>query len=375
MDFFRKLLVLFIILITSYILYRAYKKRQKLLGGDLSEGFLGFGDLSDSELNGIRARAIPSTAITGISNTSANIPLCQYVVKSSYNSACSGKYFTTGVIEYVLSRGCRWLDFEVFYDARRQNIFVSKTTDPSFNVSTKNSLSFMDAMSTVITYGTSSFVTNPTDPLFIQIRPKSFNTNAYSMISATILSTFGNKLYGMFDKTNKYIPTVIDPMTTPLSALKNRIIIVLDSSPIKNMDTIANGCSGVNCNLFNIANITVGQTGRLLKANYATKIKAPHVPYDVDFTQTVDLTKNPATVNPPVTTIKTYQQVVPDDDTRGNINTYLMIFYYGIQLTPGLFYYNDEELYNYEVLFENRRTAFLPLGFANQYIGTTSQFN
>jgi len=375
MDFLRKLLVLFIILITSYILYRAYKKRQKLLAGDMSEGFLGFGDLSDRELNGIRARAIPNTSITGISNTITKIPLCQYVIKSSYNTACSGNYFTTGAIEYVLSRGCRWLDFEVFYNAKRQDIFVSKTTDPSFNVSPKNSLSFMDAMSTVITYGTSSFVTNPTDPLFIQIRPKSFNANAYSMISATILSTFGNKLYGIFDNKNKYIPTRIDPLTTPLFDLKNRIIIVLDASPIKNMDSIAYSCTGANCNIFNIANITVGQTGRISKANYATKIKSPHVPYDVDFTQTVDLSKNPVVVDPPITTIKTYQQVVPDDDTRGNINTYLMIFYYGIQLTPGLFYYNDEELYNYEVLFENRRTAFLPLGFANQYIGTTSQFN
>jgi len=335
------------------------------MAGDLSEGFLGFGDLSDSELKGIRAQAIPKTTIMGISDVGHNIPIPfkQYVIKSSYNTACSGKYFSTYVIEYVLSRGCRWLDFEVFYDAKHEDIYVSKTTDPSFNITPINSVPFMDAMSTVITYGTSSFTPNPTDPIFVQIRPKSLNANAYTMISNTILSAFGNKLYGNFNQTGIYTSTKINPNTTLLSDLKKKIIIVLDVSPIKDMQNIAYGCTGQNCNLFKIANMIVGKSD-IPKTNYATKIKSQHVAYDTDFSN-----------SPPITTISKFQQVIPDDDTMGNINTYNMIYYFGIQLTPGLFYYNDEELYNYEVLFENQRTAFLPLGTAKQYIGTTSQFN
>jgi hypothetical protein len=363
MDFLRKLLVFFIIIITTYILYRLYKKRQKILAGDLSEGFMGFGNSASSELSKMRARAIANTQIMNITDTSNNIPLNQYIIKSSYNSACSGKYFTTEAIQYVLSRGCRWLDFEVFYNARRQDIYVSKTSDPSFNNTPKNSVSFMDAMSTVISYGISSATPNYADPIFIQIRPKTFSPNAYTMISNTILSTFGNKLYGTFDSNGVYSPTPIDPQTTKLSSLIKKIIIVLDVSPNTEMTDIANSCKGQNCNPIQLANMIVGTTD-IPKTYYGAKIKTPHVPYDVDFSKT-----------PPTATVTKFEQVIPDDNSRGNMNMYNIIYYYGIQLTPGLFYYNDEELYNYEFLFENQRNAFMPLANANKYIGTTSQFN
>jgi len=363
MDFFRKLLVLFIILITTYILFRLYKKRQKLLAGDLSEGFLGFGSSVSGEIKNMTSQSIPKTTIMNNADENANAPLKQYIIKGAYNSACSGEYFSTDAIQYVLSRGCRLLDFEVFYDQRHEDIYVSKTTDPSFNITPKNSISFMDAMTSVISNGFSSLVPNNTDPLFIQIRPKSLNANTFSMISATIISTFGNKLYGKFNELGVYTPTMIDPNHTLLSSLNKKVIIMVDVSPVKNMAEIASGCTGQNCNTIDIANMIVGQPS-LPKSNYKTKIKIPHTPYDIDFSK-----------KPPTTTIRGFEEVVPDADSRGNMNIYNIIYNYGIQLTPGLFYYNDEELYNYEVLFENQRSAFATLASAHKYIGTTSQFN
>jgi hypothetical protein len=340
-------------MVAIYILFRLYSKRNS-----------GYG--AQREIARMRSKTIPQTKIMNISNKNAKAPLNEYIIKGSYNSACSGEYFSSDAIQYVLSRGCRWLDFEVFYDSKNEEIFVSKTIDPSFNITPKNSLSFIDAMTAVISNAFSSLVPNNSDPLFIQIRPKSLNENIYSMISATIISTFGNKLYGTYKDTGKYTSTGIDTKTTYLSSLNKKVIIVLD---VSNMVDFAKKCQNQNqnqnqsCNIFDIANLTVGDNN-ISKTNYKRKIPTDHTPYATNFKTT-----------PPTTDIKKFEQIIPDDNSNGNMNIYNIIFYYFVQLTPGLFYYNDEELYNYEILFEEQRSAFVPLGTANKYIKTTSQFN
>lgn len=351
MNFTRNLLLLFIIMVAIYILFRLYSKRNS-----------GYG--AQREIARMRSKTIPQTKIMNISKQNANALLNQYIIKGSYNSACSGEYFSSEAIQYVLSRGCRWLDFEVFYDLKNEEIFVSKTIDPSFNITPKNSLSFVDAMTAVISNAFSSLVPNNSDPLFIQIRPKSLNANTYSMIYATIISTFGNKLYGIYNDSGKYTSTGIDTKTTLLSSLNKKVIIVLDVSPVSIMQEFTNVCPRTNCKLFDIANLTIGDIN-IPKKNYKQKITTIHTPYETDFKTTPPTTKN----------IATFEQIIPDDNSNGNMNIYNIIFYYFVQLTPGLFYYNDEELYNYEILFEEQRSAFVPLGTANKYIKTTSQYN
>lgn len=354
MNLFRKLLILLIIIITSYILYRLYKKRQKLLSGDLSEGFTFFSSPT-SELGKMKPFAIPNSSIMNISMKTNMLALNQYIIKSAYNCACSGQYFSTDAIDYVFDRGCRFLDFEVFYHPNKRDIFVSKSGDNkkySFNV--YNAITLREALSEVLSYGTSSSSPNNTDPIFVQIRPKilSANENAYSLIGTTISASFGNKLHGSFDAVGKFQPIQIDPTVVSPNELNKKIIIVLDMTYIKRPET---------CVLNNYANIIVGGAN-IPKNEYGDKVKNSYVPYDIDFTNNK-------------TTIQTFEEVIPDGNSSGNISFYNMIFYYGIQITPAMFYYNDTELYNYELLFENQRTAFCPIALANKYIKTTSPYN
>jgi hypothetical protein len=358
MDFWRKILVVLVILLTSYILYRLYKKRQKLLSGDLSEGFSLF-STPQSELGKMQPYAIPQTVIMNMnSDPSYNTPLNtmnQYIIKSAYNCACSGQFFSTDAIDYVLRRGCRWLDFEVFYDVLDDDIYVSKSEDDkkfAFNI--YNAITLRDALSEVISFGTASSSPNNMDPLFVQIRPKILekNANAYPLIANTIVAAFGNKLHGRFNNVGTYRPTPIDPSTQKLQPLNRKIVIVLDTTYVKDI---------ANCPLNNYANMVVGSAD-IPKKSYSAKIKNAYIPYDIDFTTDT-------------TTIKTFQEVVADSNSGGNISFYNMVFYYGVQITPAMFYYNDTELYNYEVLFENQRTAFCPIALANKYIKTTSPYN
>ena len=70
----------------------------------------------------------------GITNFNGDImmPLNQYIVKSSYNSAISGKFVSIDMLRFVISRGCRFLDFEVvFLDDKP---YVALTTDPEYTL-------------------------------------------------------------------------------------------------------------------------------------------------------------------------------------------------------------------------------------------------
>ena len=359
MNLFRKLLVVFIVIITSYILYRLYKKRQKILSGDLSEGFSFFSS-PGSEIKKMQPYAIKNTAIMNLnSDPSYNTPMNtinQYIIKSAYNCACSGQFFSTDAIDYVLDRGCRWLDFEVFYHSHKQDIFVSKSEDDKkFKFNDYNAITLRDALAEVISYGTSSSSPNNTDPLFVQIRPKILqeNANSYSLIGNTIIAAFGNKLLGSFNAAGTFKPTKIDTTNQRLEPLIRKVIIVLDLAYIKDP---------ANCPLNNYANMVVGSSVGMSKKQYSDQIKTSYVPYDIDFTTNT-------------TTIQSFQEVIPDSNSGGNISFYNMVFYYGVQITPAMFYYNDTELYNYEILFENQRTAFCPIALANKYIKTTSPYN
>ena len=83
------------------------------------EGFTG----SDSEVKSIENNKNLASVgnIQSISKKYADLPLKEYCIKASYNTACSGNYVSKDMIRHVLSRGCRFLDFEVFYIKHKNN--------------------------------------------------------------------------------------------------------------------------------------------------------------------------------------------------------------------------------------------------------------
>ena len=120
MDYLRLFLNILICIILFYVFFKFIRTRAVNFL-TLQENLIGMVD--NEELNNLKAnKNSPSIGnIQSIQPKIANMPLKEYCVKASYNSAVSGKSVNKNMIKYVLNRGCRFLDFEVFYIKSNDN--------------------------------------------------------------------------------------------------------------------------------------------------------------------------------------------------------------------------------------------------------------
>ena len=116
-------IILLILIIFLYIVYRMIQKH--VAKYSLFEGFI-----TDAVIN-LDKQNQTSPAITNITDNMYNIPLNQVCIKASYNSAFDGKEISTDMLEYVMSRGCRFLDFELYLN--NGSVYVNYSTDPTFS--------------------------------------------------------------------------------------------------------------------------------------------------------------------------------------------------------------------------------------------------
>ena len=86
---------------------------------NIQEGLVGMVDDAEFEKVKNDKNFMSISSIQSMENKYAKLPIKDYCIKSSYNSATTGKTVNKKMIQYVLSRGCRFLDFEVFYIKRR----------------------------------------------------------------------------------------------------------------------------------------------------------------------------------------------------------------------------------------------------------------
>ena len=236
---FKKVLILVIILLTFFIIYnllmsrkeiqiQGQKEQNQLQERELKEGFgqgkEGFGQgKEDDEVKNMKNTG--PISITSIPPKYMDLPIREFIVKSSYNSALSGQYAGKEPIRVVLERGCRLLDFEIY--TRDSIEYVSYSGDPEFkSMDTENEvgkrLSLGDAFNTVIGYSFTAPAPSPNDPLFISLRIKNNSSEAYSRIAMLIENAFPNRLFKGDVNSG-----------TPLSELMGKVVIILDktSSP------------------------------------------------------------------------------------------------------------------------------------------------
>ena len=151
-------------------------------------------------------------------NSQNNLPLKEYCIMSSRNTAKSGSYMNTEMIKYVLSRGCRLLDFEIYeFDGAP---YVAYSTDGNNQyIETKNKIVLDDALKTVAQFGFAAPCPNPNDPLFIQfrIRINKITDKMYQIIATTIRDNLGQRMIS--GKVSKW---------TPIFNLREKIVIILD---------------------------------------------------------------------------------------------------------------------------------------------------
>ena len=284
-----------------------------------------------------------SSNITDIREKMYDIPLNQVCIKASYNSAYDGKDINIEMLEYVINRGCRFLDFELYYNENDSNVYVNYSTDPTFttfeNVNVNKNTFF-----SMIEHINSSSIN---DPIFIHLRIKSEKPIIYNKI-AEILKENNNKFYMNNDKA---IPV---NGNTKLTDIKSKIIIAMDKSINPYVDI---------GDLANYVNILTGGTtwSSQTYSQMKNQITKPPKPND-DF-KTTNVTE--------------LKLVLPDIEvySENPENPYDFIENYGVQTIAYRFYINDITRDIYEEIFGQFQSAFVPLGYVLSFIKSQRQEN
>lgn len=306
------------------------------------EGFAVFGN-ADSELKKMDNTTITGSKITKM-NLTEKLPIKEYCIKASYNSACSGTYIGTDVLKYVLSRGCRYLDLEVYLVDNVPYVgFSTNKSNTHQNITTSTTITLNDALTTINVFGFSSPSPNTTDPLFINIRMQSCGTDPltsgfYKYVAGDIMNTLSPKLL------NKKITG-----DTSISEIMNKIIIVIDvkSSSTYNKEPL----------LEKIVNMESG--GNTLRTEIYSQMER-------------------YTISPPViekngeSNVVFFREVHPGgvDNTDGKSNPEYSKFIkdFGVQIIANRFYVNDTCLKEYEAFFDNFETAFVSFSKAISFV-------
>jgi|688.fasta_scaffold02705_25 hypothetical protein len=346
----KQIVIFFIFILTLVILYRLFQKRQHLS----QENF---------------TASIPTTSsplkIQSISSANSNMPLIEYCIKASYNSAYDGANVSLLALDNVISRGCRFLDFEIYSVDGSPSVAYS--VDPTFSsLTSRNTLLLKNVFNEIIGNCFTGNAPNPRDPLFIHLR---INTNCglsnqsacniYQQVAGVIQSTLLPRLY--LDNSGNPIPV---SNNTLLSDIAGKIVLVMDASINRDYKNyaICDASNNETCyNLRQYINIETGGTAW-------KKFKFSDFLNQTKNTLTVD--SNNSMMAEPNTGTLSLQLVLPDTGVNVQNASFPLsnIVSYGCQTIALKFYNNDLGLKAYEAMFNNYNTAFVPLGFAVQYI-------
>jgi len=348
---FKKLLILVIILFTFYIIFNLLNSRQtiklkmgeeqKLLKEDKmkEDKIEGFGPKDDENAN-MKSSFSPLSIQSSFPPTYLSLPIREFIVKSSYNSAISGQYAGKEPIMTVLERGCRLVDFEIY---TRNNIeYVSYSEDPQYQSmdienDTANQLSLGDAFNTVIGYAFTTPSPSPNDPLFVSLRIKNNSPEAYSRIATLIDFAFKKRLYE--GEVNG---------ETQLKDLIGKVIIILDKTSSPDYKNYIK-CSSSNCyKLSDYVNMEAG-TISFPKYTYTNLETLPQ--------KVIMPSKNGLQ-----TDITSFMMITPlQIDQIKPPNPVDTITKWHPQFLSYKFYKPSDELNAYENIFNQNQTSFVPV--------------
>jgi hypothetical protein len=276
----------------------------------------------------------------GIRNLDAKLTsacLRDVVVKGSYNSAYTGSYMNLDMITYVLSRGCRFLDFQVFVKDGVPIVGYSQALlDPSFTslTSLDPPLSLKGVCDTIMAGAFSDTSPNAGDPLFVQFHIKTNQPSGMDAIANVLHTGLKNKLLWNAS-TNAAVEVTPN---TRLCDLVGKLVLVVAASHTKEdqitLDQVTNMKSGT-------PNVPIYTESELVSQMY----------------------------NPAATTSYLLRIVTP---TLGyfsgvnNVDSANALEHYSSQVILEAFYSNDAHLTAYESMFSS--SAFLLLSAAINYI-------
>jgi hypothetical protein len=401
MSIIRKLLVLIIIIIFSFIIYNLLQKRRIILNNtknteDKFEGFSIFGskDINDepsSAMSSIKKIMIDNNdplytvSIADLSKHSQylSIPLNQFCIKGSMNSSLVNGYISINMVKYVLSRGCRFLDFELYYlkdPSNNYNAYVGYNPDnTAVNPTNANIMRFDIILKSIFQYafskqfwnspdGNTYLCPNINDPLFIQIRLKTGNTDKIRLYNE--INKYINLIYcDMTYRDNFYVcdtsPTSKINNNTNISKLLGKVVFVFEyDDEIKNMN------NNFYKNILKIDKTKCldGEDG------YLGSIVVNNGSLEEVFYSNININKyvanRPEIIDTYLTDVKKWNIVYPDRNTKSqpNVNVYNSIGQYGYQINMLQYNICDINLKNSENIFNTYKSSFIPLSVIFRFI-------
>ena len=312
----------------------------------------GLFDTKNSEVRSVSYTS-ESSGITHY-NGETFLPLKEYIVKSSYNSAISGKYVSKDMVKYVLSRGCRALDFEVLMIDGIP--YVTYTTDNTYKTyDTENKVLLDDILMTASTFGFSHPSPNSKDPLFIHIRLKCNDdelSDALTAVSKSVDYALSSKLYD--EKiTNK----------TTLKDIMNKIVLIFDNSSHHNYQ------NKIQCDpmevCYDLSKQINLETSSLLSKYSIMDLEEKDVQIDSD--DYVSLRKISLAV-PEYYNNNGKIGGLFTNDFVNHISLIKSIQYHGIQMLFFRYYNRDSNLNECEKFFKEFKSAIIPFNIAIPFI-------
>ena len=365
--------VVFLLLLASLV-----DKRQQLVLQQLEEGF----SQKDPDYKAVVAEVqsisqkppfSKPSEISDVKEPNLDLPLHQCSLKASYNSAFSGNYVSDIMVQFLLSRGCRFLDFELYDDPTggKDDVSVGYSLDPlatKSNASNKNPVSFKKMLQATLKQAfqghTENGYTTPNtnDPLFLHIRMKTPKDNVsalYQKIQDDIESVM---LKNPFYRSYAYGQEVTKDTT--LRELVRKVVFVFENNIYTNLQPTT-----PYCNLISDSSALLKQTYRTINPTYTFPTPS--------YTSSAPL---PVSTNPPhalTTNTVGFDQVEPhlrmlEPDkniwNQSNPDVYWTIKYYSVQITVFQYYVFDNYLVESETMYTTYNGGILPLAYCLNYI-------
>jgi hypothetical protein len=279
-----------------------------------------------------------ATRLQGIKEDAQEYPLRNFYIKTALNCCCLGEwkngYVDISALQYAIAQGYRCLDFEIYSLNDSPIVAASSQLNNFRHTETFNHLDFMEVCNT-INERAFSLAPNPNDPLLINLRIKSKNTNKV-FIERIIecIQKFENRL---LEPEYNYEFGGQNLGMIPIKKFMGKVIIMVDvSNPI-----VKNGCkdkTSPNC-LHQYINI--GATSPFMHVlKYELQVKnAPNMQELIEHN-------------------KKYMSIVfPDPPFETNVNFHAAKIF-GCQLVGMMPLIKDDNLKKYNQVFNTAGCAF-----------------
>jgi hypothetical protein len=296
-----------------------------------------------------RFESSSAISISNISEQKSDLPLFEYCIKSSYNTALDvDNTMKIDTIKNVLMNGCRLLDFELFYVNHVVEVAVSADKDNNTVITSKNSITLNDVFKCIITYAFSAPSPNPTDPLFIQLRIQTKDPIIYNEIGKIAEKYLKGLLFE--EKVDGH---------TILNTLENKIVLIIDImlSPSYTKMSYYPEC------VRNNAGMMVQSSTCFHLSNYINIESGSHTLSAFTYSNMRRQSVNPLVVEnsqSPMTKTQILRLIVPDNNSYKNPTWSTYVLDHGVQFILYRFYIKDNALKEYEELFEINKSAFVP---------------